>query len=188
MWLAASAGRPAPARGLSSTDARVLSELPCRLPMPELRRLLHGRMDDSDRTGACHRPSERGLALDGGARNSCLGIDQDPATRRCSRWRRRHAGACVFYDTDHDRLCSIQRDAGIELMPSACRNFPRVTLRDRARGIHHALALLSNGRRPSSACGRHRRDPRARRRSRSTERSRVWTPPASCRRYFGRAC
>jgi hypothetical protein len=49
------------------------------------------------------------------------------------------SGACVFYDTDHDRLCRIQRNAGIELMPIACRNFPRVTLRDR-RGVFVTLS------------------------------------------------
>jgi hypothetical protein len=47
--------------------------------------------------------------------------------------------ACVFYDADHGRLCSIQRDAGAELMPSACHNFPRVTLRD-ARGVFITLS------------------------------------------------
>lgn len=49
------------------------------------------------------------------------------------------SGACVFYDTDRDRLCRIQRDAGVELMPAACRNFPRVTLRDR-RGVFVTLS------------------------------------------------
>jgi Fe-S-cluster containining protein len=63
-------------------------------------------------------------------------------------------GACAFYDADHGRLCSIQRDGGVELMPSACRNFPRVTLRD-PRGVFVTLShfcptaarlLLSAGR------------------------------------------
>ena len=40
------------------------------------------------------------------------------------------AGACVCYDTGHDGLCAIHREAGAALMPSACRNFPRVALRD----------------------------------------------------------
>jgi Fe-S-cluster containining protein len=47
-------------------------------------------------------------------------------------------GACVFYD-EHGRRCAIHRDAGPELLPSACRNFPRVTLRD-ARGIFITLS------------------------------------------------
>jgi hypothetical protein len=45
-------------------------------------------------------------------------------------------GTCVFYDA---RLCAIQRDAGADLMPTACRNFPRVTLRDR-RGTFITLS------------------------------------------------
>jgi Fe-S-cluster containining protein len=39
-------------------------------------------------------------------------------------------GRCVFFDDDGERLCGIHRDAGPDLMPSACRNFPRVALRD----------------------------------------------------------
>jgi Fe-S-cluster containining protein len=63
-------------------------------------------------------------------------------------------GSCAFYDADHGRLCSIQRDAGAELMPSACRNFPRVALQD-PRGVFVTLShfcptaarlLLSAGR------------------------------------------
>jgi Fe-S-cluster containining protein len=48
-------------------------------------------------------------------------------------------GACVFYDEPGGGLCAIHRDAGPELLPSACRNFPRVTLRDR-RGIFITLS------------------------------------------------
>jgi hypothetical protein len=48
-------------------------------------------------------------------------------------------GACVFFDRDGGRLCAIQRDSGIERMPVACRNFPRVTLRDR-RGVFITLS------------------------------------------------
>jgi Fe-S-cluster containining protein len=36
------------------------------------------------------------------------------------------AGACVFFDPG-SRLCAVQRDAGEEALPSACRQFPRVT-------------------------------------------------------------
>jgi hypothetical protein len=48
-------------------------------------------------------------------------------------------GACVFYDERGGRLCAIHRDAGPELLQSACRNFPRVTLRDR-RGVFVTLS------------------------------------------------
>lgn len=49
------------------------------------------------------------------------------------------AGACVFFDAAHGRLCSIQRQAGAGLMPSACQHFPRVALRD-GRGIFVTLS------------------------------------------------
>jgi Fe-S-cluster containining protein len=52
-------------------------------------------------------------------------------------------GACVFFDGDA-RLCSIQRHAGPELMPSACRNFPRVALKD-SRGIFITLSHYCPG-------------------------------------------
>jgi hypothetical protein len=48
-------------------------------------------------------------------------------------------GACVLFDADNGRLCALHRDAGPELMPSACRNFPRVALRD-ARGLFITLS------------------------------------------------
>ena len=38
--------------------------------------------------------------------------------------------ACSFFDAAGGGLCAIHRDAGPELMPDACRNFPRVALRD----------------------------------------------------------
>lgn len=44
---------------------------------------------------------------------------------------RRAGGACVFFDADTpERRCAIHRTAGPELLPSACRHFPRVVLRD----------------------------------------------------------
>ncbi|MGH9307951.1 MAG: YkgJ family cysteine cluster protein [Vicinamibacterales bacterium] len=49
------------------------------------------------------------------------------------------AGACVFFDEAHGRLCTIHRDAGEAVMPSACRNFPRVALRD-GRGLFVTLS------------------------------------------------
>jgi hypothetical protein len=39
-------------------------------------------------------------------------------------------GACTFFDAEHGRLCAIHRDIGERLLPSACRQFPRVTLAD----------------------------------------------------------
>jgi hypothetical protein len=48
-------------------------------------------------------------------------------------------GACIFFDRHRGRLCAIQRDLGIEAMPTACRNFPRVSLRD-PRGIFITLS------------------------------------------------
>lgn len=46
--------------------------------------------------------------------------------------------ACVFFERD-GRLCTIHRRAGAETLPTACRNFPRVTLRDR-RGTFITLS------------------------------------------------
>jgi len=48
-------------------------------------------------------------------------------------------GACVFYDRDHGRLCAIHKDAGPALLPTACRNFPRIALRD-PRGLFVTLS------------------------------------------------
>jgi Fe-S-cluster containining protein len=39
-------------------------------------------------------------------------------------------GACTFFDAAGGRLCAIHRDIGEHLLPSACRQFPRVTLTD----------------------------------------------------------
>jgi Fe-S-cluster containining protein len=46
--------------------------------------------------------------------------------------------ACVFYDPD-ERRCSVHRQAGPAALPTACRNFPRITLSDR-RGIFITLS------------------------------------------------
>jgi Fe-S-cluster containining protein len=48
-------------------------------------------------------------------------------------------GACVFFDRERGRLCAIHRDAGVEALPSSCRHFPRVYLRD-DRGLHLSLS------------------------------------------------
>ena len=66
---------------------------------------------------------------------------------------RKRDGACIFFvgdraayangDSQHGAdgggRCAIHRDAGPELLPTACRNFPRVSLRDR-RGIFVTLS------------------------------------------------
>jgi hypothetical protein len=49
------------------------------------------------------------------------------------------AGACVFFDADNGRLCRVHRELGEPLLPSACRHFPRVSLRD-ARGLSITLS------------------------------------------------
>lgn len=46
--------------------------------------------------------------------------------------------ACVFYEDD-GRRCGVHRVAGEEVLPSACRNFPRVTLHD-SRGLFITLS------------------------------------------------
>jgi Fe-S-cluster containining protein len=42
----------------------------------------------------------------------------------------REDGACVFFDAAGGRLCRIHRDLGPRHLPNACRQFPRVVLRD----------------------------------------------------------
>jgi Fe-S-cluster containining protein len=48
-------------------------------------------------------------------------------------------GGCVFFEPERGRLCAIHRTLGAGLLPSACRNFPRLTLRD-PRGIFVTLS------------------------------------------------
>lgn len=48
-------------------------------------------------------------------------------------------GACIFYEGDSGGLCAIHREAGPAALPSACRNFPRVALRD-GRGVFITLS------------------------------------------------
>lgn len=48
-------------------------------------------------------------------------------------------GACVFFDPAGGRACAIHRDIGEPALPSACRHFPRVALRD-GRGIRITLS------------------------------------------------
>ncbi len=49
------------------------------------------------------------------------------------------AGACVFFEPDAGRLCAVHRTVGPRLLPSACRNFPRIALRD-PRGVFVTLS------------------------------------------------
>jgi hypothetical protein len=46
--------------------------------------------------------------------------------------------ACVFYEPDQ-RRCAVHRQAGPATLPTACRNFPRITLSDR-RGVFITLS------------------------------------------------
>jgi hypothetical protein len=48
-------------------------------------------------------------------------------------------GACVFFEATAGRLCAIHRTVGPALLPVACRNFPRVALRD-PRGLFVTLS------------------------------------------------
>jgi hypothetical protein len=48
-------------------------------------------------------------------------------------------GACVFFEPQGGRLCAVHRTAGPNLLPSACRNFPRIALRD-PRGVFVTLS------------------------------------------------
>ena len=40
------------------------------------------------------------------------------------------SGACVFLEGDRGNLCAIHRELGVESLPMACRQFPRVVLED----------------------------------------------------------
>jgi Fe-S-cluster containining protein len=48
-------------------------------------------------------------------------------------------GECVFFEARDGRLCAIHRQGGPALLPSACRHFPRIVLRD-ARGTFVTLS------------------------------------------------
>lgn len=48
-------------------------------------------------------------------------------------------GTCVFLDGRRVRDCLVHRDLGHEALPSACRQFPRISLLD-ARGTHVTLS------------------------------------------------
>jgi Fe-S-cluster containining protein len=42
----------------------------------------------------------------------------------------RPTGECVFFEANAGRLCTIHRRGGPALLPSACRHFPRVVVKD----------------------------------------------------------
>jgi Fe-S-cluster containining protein len=48
-------------------------------------------------------------------------------------------GSCVFFDRDRGRFCVIHESAGPEALPTACRHFPRMILRD-TRGVFISLS------------------------------------------------
>jgi Fe-S-cluster containining protein len=48
-------------------------------------------------------------------------------------------GRCVFYDRDGGGLCAVHATAGPAALPSACRHFPRIVLRD-GRGTLMSLS------------------------------------------------
>ena len=39
-------------------------------------------------------------------------------------------GECVFFEADAGRLCTIHKRGGVALLPSVCRHFPRVVIKD----------------------------------------------------------
>jgi hypothetical protein len=52
---------------------------------------------------------------------------------------RTRSGDCVFFNQTGTRLCAIHEAAGVDALPTACRHFPRIVLRD-ARGIRISLS------------------------------------------------
>ena len=66
-------------------------------------------------------------------------FDEQPGSDGPVRMLRTHADdACVFYERKRHR-CAVHRLAGPQVLPVACRNFPRITLNDR-RGIFITLS------------------------------------------------
>ena len=49
------------------------------------------------------------------------------------------SGDCAFFEADAGRLCRIHRRGGAALLPSVCRHFPRVVVKD-ARGTSVTLS------------------------------------------------
>lgn len=66
-------------------------------------------------------------------------FDEHPGPDGPVRVLRTHADdACVFYEKER-RRCAVHRLAGSQVLPVACRNFPRITLNDR-RGTFITLS------------------------------------------------
>ena len=72
-----------------------------------------------------------------GGFHSALSVDVDLPDEAAAMVARTAAGDCVFYHHGSG-LCVIHRDAGEARLPSACRHFPRVAVRDR-RGTFISL-------------------------------------------------
>ena len=51
----------------------------------------------------------------------------------------RSTGACVFFERETGNLCAVHRELGVDCLPVACRQFPRVVLQD-ARGTLISLS------------------------------------------------
>jgi hypothetical protein len=51
----------------------------------------------------------------------------------------RDDGACIFFEAERGRLCAVHRELGEDLLPTACRQFPRIPLHD-ARGLLISLS------------------------------------------------
>lgn len=64
--------------------------------------------------------------------------EEDASGSRVELLRKTASGACACYDRN-DGLCGIHRDAGPDLLPVACRNFPRIALHD-VRGTFVTLS------------------------------------------------
>jgi Fe-S-cluster containining protein len=65
-------------------------------------------------------------------------VDPDPAADAAAIFERTEAGWCVFLDGG-SRLCAVHRELGEDALPSTCRHFPRVALRD-GRGTFVSLS------------------------------------------------
>ncbi|MEN3338977.1 MAG: hypothetical protein V7647_2653 [Acidobacteriota bacterium] len=70
-------------------------------------------------------------ALDGARDGPPFFVRADPADAAAP-WNiaRDPRGRCVFFDRDGARLCAVHASAGPAALPSACRHFPRIVLRD----------------------------------------------------------
>ncbi|HEY6510311.1 MAG TPA: hypothetical protein VIY56_19945 [Vicinamibacterales bacterium] len=56
-------------------------------------------------------------------------LEADPSEDAAAMLERNDHGECVFFERD-SRLCVVHRDLGHHALPSTCRHFPRVAVRD----------------------------------------------------------